>query len=71
MRWVDEGHCIGQFSCGNNTCVDLSKVCDQNKDCPNGKDENLCRKYKHICCCWKRKKLRYCTLASVLFFADN
>ena len=31
-----------EFSCDSGACVDLSKRCDENKDCLDGSDENHC-----------------------------
>ncbi|XP_068726742.1 very low-density lipoprotein receptor-like isoform X2 [Montipora capricornis] len=33
----------GKFRCGNTeTCINDTKVCDKNRDCPNGEDEKDC-----------------------------
>ena len=35
----------GEFRCGNTeTCINDTKVCDKNPDCPNGEEEKDCGK---------------------------
>ena len=41
--------CPGKYQClvdrGPHKCVKRSEICDGNADCPNGDDEDGCRKY--------------------------
>ena len=30
---------IRKFQCGNEKCINSSKICDYTEDCPNGEDE--------------------------------
>lgn len=44
--------CPGQYQCEGTfpklECVETSELCDGNPDCPDGDDENDCRKYLFI-----------------------
>ena len=35
----------GQYQCFDGSCIDLSKFCDFQNDCPDNSDEYLCCKY--------------------------
>jgi len=36
---------VDQFECNSGECVDLSRQCDGQYDCPDRSDEQGCRKY--------------------------
>lgn len=41
--FIVENKCVGDyFQCGDGTCISWQKVCDFQRDCDNGADEEIC-----------------------------
>ncbi len=43
-RTSKQCHPDSEFRCDDDRCVPIAWRCDGGKDCPNGEDENRCRK---------------------------